>query len=465
VKARFSPDLRYLAAAIAATLAVIAGALFLVDATVERTLDREEERAARRELSLLEAVFNDKGGAGVIDAITRREQIDDDGSVVALKDDAGGVHGGNLAIWPDEQRDDRSWGEFTLTRDDGPSRAKGLQALLPDGSIALVANDLTARDRIRHASLAGFALALALVTAFAMAAGARLSRRARMRAAMISRTAEEVMAGRLHARVPVVSERDVFDHLGAVVNQMLDRIEVLFAAMRAVTDSLAHDLRTPLNRLSGALERAAAQSQGHPEALSEIERAQGEASRLAATFAALIDIARAESGLSEEAMELVDLKALIESLTDLFAPSAEDRGASISVSAPALMLRVHRPLLQQAIGNLIDNAVKFAPPGGVIAITLKAIPEGAEILVADSGAGMSGERRARAGERFSPPQPEQVAGKGAGLGLSIVAATARLHKGELTLEDNLPGLRARLTLRSGEVSGVAPGAERVGGRP
>ena len=92
--------------------------------------------------------------------------------LVALKDDAGAVHGGNLTTWPDEQRDDRSWEEFTVTRDDGPSRAKGLQALLPDGSIALVATDLSARDRIRHASLAGFAVALMLATAFAMAAGA-----------------------------------------------------------------------------------------------------------------------------------------------------------------------------------------------------------------------------------------------------------------------------------------------------
>lgn len=458
---RFSPDLRYLALAIAATLAVIAAALFVVDATVERTLDREEERAARRELSLLEAVFNDQGGAGVIDAIARREHIDDEGSIVALKDDAGAVYGGNLTAWPDDQRDDRSWEEFTVTRDDGPSRAKGLQALLPDGSIALVATDLSARDRIRHASLAGFAVALMLATAFAMAAGARLDRRARLRAGVISRTAEEVMAGRLDARVPVLRERDVFDHLGAVVNQMLDRIEVLFAAMRAVTDSLAHDLRTPLNRLNGALERAAAQSQGHAPALAEIERAQGEAGRLAATFAALIDIARAESGLSEEAMELVDLKALIESLADLFAPSAEDRGLSISVSAPALMMRVHRPLLQQAIGNLIDNAVKFAPQRGVIVVALKAIAGGAEIVVADSGAGMSGDRRAQAGKRFSSSTLEQSASKGAGLGLSIVAATARLHKGELTLEDNQPGLRARLTLRSGEMMGVAPDAARL----
>jgi signal transduction histidine kinase len=444
-----SPDFRYLLAAILATLAAIAAALFLVDLAVERTLDQEEERAARRELSLLEAVFNDQGGAGVIDAIVRRAQLGDQGSVVALKDDAGNIHGGMLTAWPSEQHDDRAWGDLTLIRETGAVRGAGLLALMPDGSIALVGNDMTARDHIRRASLEGLALALVIVTALALAAGVQLSRRARTRVAAISRTAEEVMAGRLNARVPVEEERDVFDHLGVVVNEMLDRIQVLFAAMRAVTDSLAHDLRTPLNRLQGALERAAGagQNAGQP-VLNEIERAQGEAQRLAATFAALIDIARAESGLSEEAMETVDLRALIEGLADLFGPAAEDRGLTLTVAAPALSLRAHRPLLAQAIGNLIDNAIKFAPSGGTIAIELKQSLDGAEITVADHGPGLPAEVRTRAGERFAAGRDLGSNQSGVGLGLSIVAATARLHKGALTLEDNQPGLKARLSMRA-----------------
>jgi signal transduction histidine kinase len=441
-----SADLRFFVLAILAVLTAMAAALFLVDATVERTLDQEEERAARRELSLLEAVFNDQGTAGLVDAISRRQAVGVRGDIVALKDDDGKMHG--VTAWPPEQRDNRDWGDLTLVRGNSRVRGVGLLALMPDGSIVMVGNDRSARDRIRRASLEGFALALVLVTVVAMAAGAQLSRRARIRVAAISQTAEEVMAGRLHARVPVEGERDAFDHLAVVVNQMLDRIEVLFAAMQAVTDSLAHDLRTPLNRLKAALERAAAsQAQTEGGALGEIERAQSEADHLTSTFAALIDIARAESGLSEEAMEVVDLKALTEGLADLFAPGAEDRGLSITVSAPELSLRAHRPLLSQAIGNLIDNAIKFAPQGGVIAIILSPTPEGAEIVVADSGPGMGPAGRARVGERFMAGGDEGKA-SGAGLGLSIAAATARLHRGALTLEDNHPGLRARLSLRS-----------------
>jgi signal transduction histidine kinase len=213
--------------------------------------------------------------------------------------------------------------------------------------------------------------------------------------------------------------------------------------MRAVTDSLAHDLRTPLNRLNAALERAAAASDGR--ALDEIETAQQEADRLAATFTALIDIARAESGLSEEAMEPVDLKALAEGLTDLFAPIAEDRGLSLKLEADPVTLRAHRPLLSQALANLIDNAIKFAPPGGIIAISLKGAPDGAEFVVADQGAGIPDADRPRAGERFVRFAPS---GAGSGLGLSIAAATARLHRGELKLEDNRPGLRATLHIRT-----------------
>lgn len=437
------PDTRYIAASIIVVLAAIAAALLFVDARVETTLSHEEERAARRELNLLQQIFAESGAAGVEDAVGRRAHTLDQETIVAVKNPDGMIIGGGVTAWPNVQRDDGDWGEITLQRTAGPARAAALLTLFPDGSIALIGNDLSARDRVRRDSLAGFAVALVLVTAIALAAGVQLNRIARQRVAAITRTAEEVMAGRLQARVPARRGRDAFAHLGGVVNEMLERLEALFAAMRAVTDSLAHDLRTPLNRLNAALERAAAASDGR--ALDEIETAQQEADRLAATFTALIDIARAESGLSEEAMEPVDLKALAEGLTDLFAPIAEDRGLSLKLEADPVTLRAHRPLLSQALANLIDNAIKFAPPGGIIAISLKGAPDGAEFVVADQGAGIPDADRPRAGERFVRFAPS---GAGSGLGLSIAAATARLHRGELKLEDNRPGLRATLHIRT-----------------
>jgi signal transduction histidine kinase len=144
-------------------------------------------------------------------------------------------------------------------------------------------------------------------------------------------------------------------------------------------------------------------------------------------------------------MEIVDLKALAEGLADLFGPSAEDRGQSIALTAPNLSLRAHRPLLSQAIGNLIDNAIKYAPAGGAIRLALRETEDGAEIIVEDEGGGIPEPDRLRVRERFVRLRPTE---DGAGLGLSIAAATARLHKGELRLEDNEPGLRAVLTLRT-----------------
>jgi signal transduction histidine kinase len=441
--ARISHEGRYLIWAALAALIAITAALFLVDAEVERTLDHEEERAARRELSLLQDLSAEEGETAVIKTIARRARVGDSEVIFALKGEDGRLYG-DAESWPGVQRDDGAWGPLEVDRDGKPVRAVGLLSLLPDGSIVLIGNDFSGRDRVRGASLAGLALALGLVTALAFAFGAQINRVGRMRVAAISRTAEEVMAGRLAARVPVERERDVFDHLGRVVNQMLDRLEALFAAMRAVTDSLAHDLRTPLNRLKAALERAALASNG--EAAVEIERAQNEADRLASTFSSLIDIARAESGLSEEAMEVVDLKTLTEGLVDLFLPAAEDRGIRMAVSAPELSLRAHRPLLSQAIANLIDNAIKYAPPGGTISVELLHTEEGAEIVVADSGPGIPAESRVAAQTRLVRLNPTDQAG--AGLGLSIAAATARLHRGELTLHDNQPGLRATLSLRT-----------------
>lgn len=439
-----SYEARYFSWAVLAALVAITAALFLVDADVERTLDHEEERAARRELSLLHDLSAEKGGGAVLETITRRARVGDSELIFALKGEDGHFYGG-VSEWPQVQRDDGAWGPLLVTRDSERKRAVGLMSLLPDGSIVLIGNDFSGRDRVRAASFAGFGLASALISAVAFGFGAQIDRVGRRRVAAISRTAEEVMAGRLAARVPVDRERDVFDHLGLVVNQMLDRIEALFAAMRAVTDSLAHDLRTPLNRLKAALERAALASGG--EAAAEIERAQNEADRLASTFSSLIDIARAESGLSEEAMEIVDLKALTEGLVDLFSPAAEDRGLRLAVSTPELSLRAHRPLLSQAIANLIDNAIKYAPSGGLISVGLSRTDEGAEIVVADNGPGIPLGSRAAAQTRLVRLHPAEPGG-GAGLGLSIAAATARLHRGELTLEDNQPGLRATLSLRT-----------------
>jgi signal transduction histidine kinase len=244
-----------------------------------------------------------------------------------------------------------------------------------------------------------------------------------------------------------VSERgDSFDRIGESLNRMLDRIEELLTGMRTVTDSLAHDLRTPLTRMRGAVERALDPATSHGDCRDALESISTELERVLSVFTALIDIARAESGLSREMMQPLRLDELALDLAGLFAPVLEDAGQRLETRPTApLVVEGHEQLLRQAVGNLLFNAAKYAGSGASVVLEVLNSERGAEIILTDNGPGIPGEQRGRAKDRFVRLD-EAGGGSGSGLGLSIVAAAAKLHGGELRLEDNGPGLRAVLSL-------------------
>jgi signal transduction histidine kinase len=163
----------------------------------------------------------------------------------------------------------------------------------------------------------------------------------------------------------IATRRDPFGRVGASLNAMLDRIEALMIGMRTVTDSLAHDLRSPLTRMKGALARALQPQASEAERLDDIEVAHNEIERTLATLTAVLDIARAESGLSREMMQPVDVGALAAEIADFFAPTIEDAGETLSVQTPSMpiVVRAHEGLLRQAIGNLLHNASLYAGAG------------------------------------------------------------------------------------------------------
>lgn len=306
----------------------------------------------------------------------------------------------------------------------------------------VIENELRFAVVLEEAMLSALALAVALA-AFAAWSSARLIQR-KLEATV--GTAQAVAQGQLDQRVPVDDGGDAFDALGRTINIMLDRIAALMGELKIATDGLAHDLRSPLTRLRATLERALARSE-NDDARASVARAIDEGDRLLTMLDTALRITRAEAGLGRDSFVQTDIAAMVEDMVEMYGPVAEDNGFTMEAEAPAgLRGFVHRELLGQALANLIDNAMKY----GAGHIRVAARDDGGKlaISVADDGPGIPAEQRPEALRRFGRLDAARSI-NGAGLGLSLAAAVARLHGGGLDLGDNAPGLCVVLTLDKG----------------
>ncbi len=255
---------------------------------------------------------------------------------------------------------------------------------------------------------------------------------------MINRSAERIMRGEVMHRMPVGQANDEFDRLSENLNRMLEEIERLVGGIRAVTDNIAHDLRSPLTRLKSRLEIAMNAADDPRERSAAIEQAIQEADQLLATFGALLSIADAESGARRADMTTVDLGGVVEDVVELYRPLAEERGVNLDLNlgGPAAA-QGNRQLLFQAVANLIDNAVKYGAEGQRISVEV-AGGRAPTISVSDFGLGIPADEREHVLERFVRLDTSRTT-PGSGLGLSLVAAIARQHGATLELSDTCPG--------------------------
>jgi signal transduction histidine kinase len=252
------------------------------------------------------------------------------------------------------------------------------------------------------------------------------------------------MVGDLGRRVPVRGSGDEFDRLAASMNAMLDRIEELMVGMRTVTDSIGHDLRSPLTRLRSRLERIQPSETSPTERDQALDDALGDIDATLDLLNRLLEIARAESGLQREQMTKIDVASVAVDVAELYDPTAEEAGLSIEATADQpVMLMGHGELLAQAVSNLVDNATKYARQHVRVEVSLA--DGSVTVSVVDDGPGIPEEDRERAIQRFVRLDPSRT-GRGSGLGLSLVAAVARLHGGSLVLSDAEPGLRADMVM-------------------
>ena len=336
---------------------------------------------------------------------------------------------------------------------------------LPGGFHLLVGRDLDERERLFGIIVNAGQWSLALVIVLGLVGGFFVSRRVLSRIDAMTGTAQTIMAGDLSGRLPVAGTGDELDRLADNVNAMLDRIEALMRGLKEVSDNIAHDLKTPLTRLRNRCEQALRGAKGEASYRAALESTIAESDDLIRTFDALLMIARAESGQARENMTEFDASEIARDVGELYEPVADEKGIALKIDAPAAApVRGNRELVSQALANLIDNAIKYAGPNGKIngipaEIVVKAGDEGERITlsVADRGPGIPDADRGRVVERFVRLEQSRSE-PGSGLGLSLASAVARLHGGELTLEDNRPGLRTTIALpRAGPGAGAGRG--------
>jgi signal transduction histidine kinase len=367
---------------------------------------------------------------------------------------------GNVGSLAPGVLDKTGWSETVYRRLDEQEAAEHSALVrvtqLSGGFRLLVGRDLEERARMGGILTTAARGSVALVIVLGLAGGFFVTRRVLKRFDAMTETTQRIMAGDLSGRLPVTGIGDELDRLAINLNHMLERIEALMRGLKEVSDNIAHDLKTPLTRLRNRSEAALRTAKSEPEYRAALESMLDESDGLIRTFDALLMIARAESGQARDNMIEFEAAEIVRGVGELYEPVADDRGLTLRVDAVAgAKIKGNRELLSQALANLVDNAIKYAAPkaqavSGETApaeIILAVRRDGGRVLitVADRGPGIPQTERARVLERFVR-LPQSIAQPGSGLGLSLAAAVARLHGGELTLEDNAPGLRVLISL-------------------
>src|SRR5215467_11062122 len=402
------------------------------------------------------------GGPARLSAIIAERAADPGSSLYLLVDSAGQRAAGNLRQVPPELRDGTQRGVFTYVPQSGPAQGRprvavGILFDVPGGLTLVVGRDI--EDLRRFAWTMGRLglWSVVILSALGIGGGLLISRSVLRRIEIVNDTTRTIMAGDLSRRIPLNGSGDELDRLAESLNAMLGRIEELMRALREVSDNIAHDLKTPLNRLRNRAEAALRNADGPAIYRDGLVKTIEEADELIKTFNSLLLIARLEAGAVAESMGPVDPASIVADVAELYEPVAEEAGLTLETSvARGLRLVVNRELVSQAVANLVDNAIKYsaderrprATDGAArptIGLSMSRVGNAIEISVADRGPGVAPEDRERALQRFVRLEKSRSR-PGSGLGLSLVAAVARLHGGSIRLEDNAPGLRAVLTL-------------------
>ena len=417
-------------------------------------LDRQTETTIGLDIADLNAKWLVGGLQLLADTIDERvSQNADNDSVYLLVDPGLNRLSGNLTRWPAQIDRRPGWHQLQVDRGGVPLVTRIVSLVLPGGYQLLVGRDIAVRVKLRDLLTDALVWGIGVVLLLASLGALVVRKLFRRMIANVASTAAAVSRGDLSRRVQLSGRQDEFDQLSESINDMLDRIARLMEGVKQVSNAIAHDLRTPIARARARLEEASGHAAGAGELRTAIEQAMADLDGIASVFQALLRIAEIEAGSRRAAFAPLDLTPLLADMAELYGASAEEKGLEFHLATPAA-LPVHgdATLIQQAVANLLDNALKFSrsgAPENLSSVTLSGeiVADGIEIAVTDHGPGIPEADRGRATERFYRGETARST-PGSGLGLSLVQAVAQLHGGSFTLADARPGLRAVLRLPS-----------------
>jgi signal transduction histidine kinase len=401
----------------------------------------------------LAEVFHREGAPGLKAFIDTRVGMQIAGERILLLTDSSLQRlAGNLPQWP--RTVPAKPGMYTVTLDLGghPTESVVVRTALPGGYNLLVGRDVARFAPLTRHFWSGLAGAIAVLSIVGVMGGVFIRRALLARIHSIRRTVLAIVQGDLSHRLPTPRGGDELDTLSRTINGMLDQIEQLVHGIRDVSNSIAHDLRTPLAELRSRLEELSLTRPTDEETFAEIDGAVADVDRVIRIFNALLRLAEIDTGMRRSGFVQVNANELASEAVEFYLPAAEIENVSLSFGSAGPVLVSGDPLLlAQAVGNLIDNALKYTGERGSVTVDVQYRADGAvEICVADDGPGIPDDEKPKVAQRFYRGDASRCT-PGVGLGLSMVQAVAKLHGGELELTDNHPGLRARMIIEPGEL--------------
>lgn len=370
------------------------------------------------------------------------------GNVYLLVDPSLTRLGGNLRAWPPTATAASGWTEFRATEPlpnaTNPPLVRAMLGTLPGGDRLLVGRDISDLDgftyQIKKAVISG----VALIFVLAAVASILVTRRTVARIEQINATSRAIMQSGLDKRIPLRGTSDEWDRVAENLNLMLDRIETLMGEVKQVSDNVAHDLRTPLTRMRGRLEKAY-----HGQRIGENDQSLigdtiADLDAVLRIFSSLTRIAQIETRARKGAFRTVNLVEIASEVVELYDAAAEQDGTNLTVVGdPEVLVTGDRDLIFDAIANLVDNAIKHGRPGGHVVVANENIDGAPVISITDDGPGIPADQYEHVFKRFYRLEHSRYT-PGNGLGLSLVAAVARLHGARIEMLDNSPGLRLTL---------------------